>query len=176
MRARVHSGPLLRAGILLGVGLGGFVDGIVLHQILQWHHMLTSAGYPPTSVANLEVNMVWDGIFHAFAWLMTVGGLALLWRASLRADVLWSTKVFVGSLLGGWGLFNLVEGIIDHQILGIHHVREGVPAQLAWDLGFLAFGAALVLIGWALVREGRREGTALAPEAERAGERSDRAA
>jgi Predicted membrane protein (DUF2243) len=28
-------------GILLGVGLGGFVDGIVLHQILQWHHMLT---------------------------------------------------------------------------------------------------------------------------------------
>jgi uncharacterized membrane protein len=31
-------------GILLGIGLGGFVDGIVLHQILQWHHMLTSEG------------------------------------------------------------------------------------------------------------------------------------
>jgi hypothetical protein len=25
----------------MGVGLGGFVDGILLHQILQWHHMLT---------------------------------------------------------------------------------------------------------------------------------------
>ena len=26
---------------LMGVGLGGFIDGILLHQILQWHHMLT---------------------------------------------------------------------------------------------------------------------------------------
>jgi uncharacterized membrane protein len=26
------------AGIFLGLGLGGFFDGIVLHQILQWHH------------------------------------------------------------------------------------------------------------------------------------------
>lgn len=29
-------------GIILGVGLGGFLDGIVLYQLLQWHHMLTS--------------------------------------------------------------------------------------------------------------------------------------
>jgi uncharacterized membrane protein len=35
------------AGILFGLGLGGFFDGIVLHQILQWHHMVTNAGYPP---------------------------------------------------------------------------------------------------------------------------------
>ena len=34
------------AGILFGLGLGGFFDGIILHQVLQWHHMLTSAGYP----------------------------------------------------------------------------------------------------------------------------------
>ena len=53
-------------GILLGIGLGGFVDGIVLHQILQWHHMLTSEGdYPPTTVAGLETNTLWDGLFHA---------------------------------------------------------------------------------------------------------------
>ena len=39
------------AGVLFGLGLGGFFDGIVLHQVLQWHHMLTSAGYPPDSVA-----------------------------------------------------------------------------------------------------------------------------
>ena len=51
------------AGILFGLGLGGFFDGIVLHQILQWHHMLTSAGYPATSVGNLEINTLWDGIF-----------------------------------------------------------------------------------------------------------------
>ena len=44
------------AGILFGLGLGGFFDGIVLHQVLQWHHMVTSAGYPPDSVENLEFN------------------------------------------------------------------------------------------------------------------------
>jgi uncharacterized membrane protein len=52
------------AGVLFGLGLGGFFDGIVLHQILQWHHMLTSAGYRADSVHNLEVNTLWDGIFH----------------------------------------------------------------------------------------------------------------
>ena len=40
-----------RPAIVLGIGLGGFLDGIVLHQILQWHHMLTSTGdYPATTV------------------------------------------------------------------------------------------------------------------------------
>jgi uncharacterized membrane protein len=39
----------LSPGVLIGFGVGGFVDGIVLHQILQWHHMLTSAGYRPTT-------------------------------------------------------------------------------------------------------------------------------
>ena len=41
-----EEGFLVSAGILFGLGLGGFFDGIVLHQVLQWHHMLTSAGYP----------------------------------------------------------------------------------------------------------------------------------
>jgi len=31
------------AGILLGPGLGGFFDGILLHQVLQWHRMFTNA-------------------------------------------------------------------------------------------------------------------------------------
>src|SRR5688500_6277372 len=73
------------AGILLGVGLGGFLDGIVLHQMLQWHHMLTAHGdYPATTVAGLEVNTTWDGIFHAATWLATAAGLVLLWRAGRR--------------------------------------------------------------------------------------------
>jgi uncharacterized membrane protein len=54
----------ISAGILLGLGLGGFFDGIILHQVLQWHHMLTSAGFPPNSIDNLEFNTLWDGIFH----------------------------------------------------------------------------------------------------------------
>jgi uncharacterized membrane protein len=50
---------------LFGLGLGGFFDGIVLHQVLQWHHMLTDAGYPATSIENLQINTLWDGFFHA---------------------------------------------------------------------------------------------------------------
>jgi uncharacterized membrane protein len=155
-QTRLNSHPPIGAGILLGLGLGGFFDGIVLHQILQWHHMLTSAGYPATSVGNLEVNTLWDGLFHATAYLLTVIGLFLLWRSLRRTTVVWSTRLLIGCLLVGWGLFNLVEGIIDHHLLGIHHVREG-PNQLAWDLGFLAWGALMLVGGWLLMRAGRQE-------------------
>jgi len=153
MRASHTLSPLLTAGILLGIGLGGFVDGIVLHQILQWHHMLSET-YPPDSVQNLRLNTLGDGLFHAFAWAMTAIGLALLWRAARKPAAIWSTRVLIGSLAMGWGLFNLVEGIVDHHLLGIHHVRSG-PGQLAWDLAFLAFGAVLVVAGAMLVRTRR---------------------
>ncbi len=141
--------PLVAAGTLLGIGMGGFVDGISLHQILQWHNMLSSRR-PPTTLVNVEINMFWDGLFHALTWTMTAIGLALLWRAGQRTDVPWSTRTFVGSLLLGWGVFNLVEGVIDHQILGIHHVKPG-PNMLAWDLGFLASGLVFMAVAWRLI-------------------------
>jgi uncharacterized membrane protein len=37
----VTTSPPKLPAFLMGIGLGGFIDGIVLHQILQWHHMLT---------------------------------------------------------------------------------------------------------------------------------------
>jgi uncharacterized membrane protein len=55
-------------------------------------------------------------------------------------------------MLVGWGLFNLVDGVVDHHLLTIHHVREDAVHQTAWDLAFLAFGALLVLAGWGLTR------------------------
>ncbi|WP_373528233.1 DUF2243 domain-containing protein [Nostoc sp.] len=142
--------PLITAGIFLGLGLGGFIDGIVLHQLLQWHHMLSNIR-PMTNVTNRDLNMVWDGLFHALDWVLTVVGVILLWRAGGRDDVPWSSQTFIGSILIGAGLFNLVEGLIDHQILGIHHVKPG-PNQLAWDLGILVFGALLALIGWIMIK------------------------
>ncbi len=150
-----HQGAILSAGVLLGTGMGGFFDGILLHQLLQWHNMLSSK-LPPTDLVSMKVNMLWDGLFHAFTWLVTAIGLALLWRAGGRPEVPWSTRTFVGSLSLGWGLFNVVEGIIDHQILGLHHVHPGAN-QLAWDLGFLLFGALLIVVGLTLVRAGRRD-------------------
>lgn len=154
-----NDGPLLSAGICMGVGLGGFVDGIVLHQLLQWHNMLSS-WVPPDDLVRMKINMVWDGLFHALTWLMTVAGVILLWRAARRPDVPWLARGFVGALLIGWGLFNFVEGVIDHQILGVHHVHPGAD-QLAWDLGFLASGLVLVAVGALLVWDGRRAAAAL---------------
>ena len=146
------------AGILLGLGLGGFFDGIVLHQVLQWHHIATSAGYPPDSIENLKFNTLLDGLFHVVTYVFVVLGLVVLWRAARRRHRWWSSRLFVGTLLMGFGIFNLVEGLVDHQILGLHHVNETVPREqwIWWDLGFLAWGAVMLLGGWALVRRGRR--------------------
>jgi uncharacterized membrane protein len=148
-----HQGAVISAGVLLGTGLGGFVDGILLHQLLQWHNMLSSR-LPPTDLVAMKVNMFWDGLFHAFTWLVTAIGIGLLWRAGKRPEVPWSTRTFVGSLSLGWGAFNVVEGLIDHQWLGLHHVHPGAN-QLAWDVGFLLLGALMVIVGWALIRAGR---------------------
>ncbi len=144
----------MSSGLLIGAGLGGFVDGIVFHQILQWHHMLSSM-FPPNNLVNLKVNMFWDGIFHSAVWVMTAAGLALLWRAGQRRDVPWSGKTFLGSLMVGWGLFNLVEGLLDHQFLGIHHVVEVAAHQAAWDAVFLLFGAGMLLGGFGFIFKGR---------------------
>jgi uncharacterized membrane protein len=150
-------------GIVLGVGLGGFVDGILLHQLLQWHHMLTSTNhdhigvkyYDPHTVSGLEMNTVWDGVFHVVCWISVLTGLAILYaRVTSGRRRVWASRVLWGWILAGWGLFNLVEGILDHQILGIHHVRGG-PHQLWWDMGFLALGALLLAGGWLLQRGGR---------------------
>jgi uncharacterized membrane protein len=145
----------LSPGILLGIGLGGFVDGILLHQILQWHHMLTSAGYPADSLSNLTVNTLADGLFHAATWIATGLGLWLLHRA-VRRGAAWSGYRLLGGMAIGWGAFNLVEGIVDHHVLGLHHVREGAANVLLWDLGFLASGVVLAGIGVALSRRGLR--------------------
>lgn len=153
--ARADRGPLMSAGLLLGVGLGGFVDGIVFHQILQLHNML-SARRPKDTVVNMEINMFWDGLFHAFTWVMTAAGVWLLWRAGRRADVPWSGRTLLGSMLAGWGLFNLVEGIIDHHVLHVHHVVERLGVSV-WDWVFLGSGVVLIAAGWGLIAAGRRE-------------------
>ena len=138
--------------VLLGIGLGGFLDGIVLHQILQWHHVLTSTGdHPATTVRGLEVNTLWDGLFHAATYVFVTVGLFQVWSRARDGGVAWSWRSLLGWSLVGWGLFNLVEGIVDHHILRIHHVRSG-PNELSYDLAFLALGAILVLVGWALSR------------------------
>jgi len=160
VRADEHTGSGFppAAGIFLGLGLGGFFDGIVLHQILHWHHMV-SARYPPDDVARLRANTLGDGLFHAATYLLVVVGLVLLWRAAGRAHTRWTARELAGTLLLGFGGFNVVEGLIDHQLLGLHHVNETVPRDqwLYWDLGFLIWVATMLIGGWLLLRAGRRD-------------------
>jgi uncharacterized membrane protein len=149
--------PSVWPGVLLGLGLGGFVDGIVLHEILQWHHMVSHVDdYPTDTLAGLKVNVLADGFFHVVTWLLVWAGTTMTvisWRQGRLAPN-WSFHF--GLLLMGWGVFNLVEGLIDHQILQVHHVRDDLGAPLSWDIGFLVFGLLLVAGGWLLYRRGAR--------------------
>ena len=145
--------PSRLPGFLLGVGLGGFVDGIVLHQLLQWHHLLTGDDeYPVTTVAGLETNTVADGVFHLLTWMLVLLGVSLSLRAWQRGELAPPWRLHIGLLFAGWGAFNLVEGLLSHQLIGLHHVRDDLGGPLSWDLGFLALGALLLTVGMLLVR------------------------
>ena len=124
-------------GVLLGLGVGGFVDGILLHQVLQWHHMRTG-----------------DGILGERS-AQTVAGVFVLSSRTRWSDGAWSRWELVGWMLAGWGAFNLIEGLVDHQLLGVHHVRDDVGAPLGWDLAFLASGTILIAAGWGVARRAR---------------------
>jgi uncharacterized membrane protein len=147
--------------------LGGLVDGIVLHQILQWHHLISSeGGHAPSTLSGLEDNTLADGLFHAATWLIVVFGIWLLWHRAPEWRWAASGRALVGWILVGWGLFNQIEGLIDHQLLGIHHVRDDLGGPLRWDIGFLVVSAALVVVGYLLATQttaGATTGTARKP-------------
>jgi uncharacterized membrane protein len=152
----MNSRHVIAAGLLLGIGMGGFADGILLHQILQVHNML-SAVRPKTTLIDAEVNMFWDGLFHAFTWVVTLLGLIKLWKAGRSRTTYWSGRALAGAMILGWGLFNLVEGIIDHHVLGIHHVIERLGPSM-FDWAFLGVGGVgFMLIGWLLIRAADRD-------------------
>jgi uncharacterized membrane protein len=155
MKSNAGFKPLIRAGVVLGIGMGGFLDGIVFHQILQTHSMLTGT-LPKTTIPNIEVNMFWDGLFHAVTWTAVLIGLVMLWRAVIKHRVLLSTKCYAGSMILGWGLFNLVEGIIDHHLLGLHHVVERLGVSV-FDYAFLASGIIMIIAGRMMIFASRKD-------------------
>jgi uncharacterized membrane protein len=157
VRRATHRAPSKASGLLYGLALGGFVDGIVLHQILQWHHMVSSVDdYPMTTLAGLQVNTLADGFFHVVTWLLVVAGSVTSivgWRQGRLAP---SWSFHAGLVLTGWGVFNVVEGLVDHHLLGVHHVRDDLGGPVAWDLAFLVLGLVLMVAGWLLHLRGAR--------------------
>lgn len=150
--------PPRAPGFVLGLGLGGFLDGIVMHQVLQWHHILTgkNGGEPMDTVAGLEANTLADGLFHVATWVLVAVGIFLTVRAWQRHELAPPWGMHIGLLLAGWGVFNVVEGLVDHHLLELHHVRDDLGGPLGWDLGFLGLGAALIAAGTVLIRASAR--------------------
>lgn len=131
--------------VVLGVGLAGLFDGIVFHQVLQWHHML-SAWHPPDTIHNLKLNTQADGWFHVAVYVTLVAGAGMLVSATSRLGTRPPRRIVVAGLLIGFGGFNVLEGVINHLILGVHHVREGSTAP-TYDTGFLIASMIVLTAG-----------------------------
>jgi uncharacterized membrane protein len=116
------------SNVVSRIGVGGFIDGIVFHQLLQWHQMI-SAKFPPTTLNAKGVNMFWDGVFHLLMLATISAGIVLLWRLGQRRDVDKSGRLLAGGMLAGWGIFNIIEGVVDHQLLGMIMCGRLPPPQ-----------------------------------------------
>lgn len=134
------------AGLALGFAIGGFFDGILLHQILQWHHLLSALDGGP--LADIRVQILADGVFHLAMYLVGAVGLALLWRSRTEVDRPGAGPLLSGCLLLGFGGWHVVDAVLSHWLLGIHRIRMDSEVPLAWDLGWMAvFGVLPAVVG-----------------------------
>ncbi len=133
----------------------------MLHQVLQWHRMLTGASLD--SVANLRINTLADGLFHASTCAFAAAGLAVPWRSARRTHLRWTGKLQGG--LAADGLRPVQPGRgrrgpppVRH-LFGVHHVNETALRDewIFWDIGFLLWGAAMLAGGRLPLRAGKRE-------------------
>jgi uncharacterized membrane protein len=139
--------PLL-APVLVGVGLIGTLDEVLLHQVLHWHHfydVTTDLRDPTTS----RVGLLTDGIFHVVSTFLLVWGVLTLRRVPrFRSDL-------VGGILIGAGGFNLYDGVVQHKLLRLHQVREGAHPETPYDIAFIGLALLTVAAGMLTVRRGR---------------------
>jgi uncharacterized membrane protein len=126
-------------GGLVGIGVAGFIDEVIFHQLLHWHHFYDRS----TPAAGL----VSDGLFHALSWFSVVGGLFVL--ADLRRWGSLSRTHWMSGLFLGLGGFQLYDGTIQHKLMRLHQIRYRVtlwPYDLSWNvLAIIALIVAIVL-------------------------------
>ncbi|OZI22550.1 DUF2243 domain-containing protein [Bordetella genomosp. 7] len=131
-------------GYLLGFGMGGFFDGILLHQVLQWHHLLSA--YQAGPLGDLRVQVMADGIFHVLMYVVAMAGLWVLYRARRAGPP--SRRRLLAAFLVGFGIWHVVDAVLSHWLAGIHRIRMDVPNPLPWDLGWLlVFGLLPLFAG-----------------------------
>lgn len=157
LRQRELSTPSKIPSLLYGLGLGGFLDGIVMHQVLQWHHFVSGVdGYPTDDLDGLEANTLADGLFHAASLALLVVSMILVLRHWRTGRIAPSSSYHLGLVVAGIGGFNLVDSVVNHWLLGTHHVRDDLGAPTSWDVGFFILALGLTVAGWALHRRGLR--------------------
>ncbi len=136
----------LIAGILMGIGVAGFVDETVFHQILHWHHF-----YDQSSPS---WGLISDGLFHAFSWFSVIGGFFIF--ADLRRRRAWRRTWHVAGFLFGLGGFQLYDGTVQHKWWHLHEIRYHVnivPYDLVWN----AIAVATLIAAFVFLMRARRE-------------------
>jgi uncharacterized membrane protein len=148
------------SGYLLGFAISGFFDGILLHQVLQWHHLLS--GLEGEAFRDLRVQILADGLFHVKMYVIAIVGLALLWRARREFAAPPASRLLLANALIGFGVWHVVDAILSHWLLGIHRIRMEAENVLLWDLiWFFVFGVAFIAAGWFVRRNTGPGGAAI---------------
>jgi uncharacterized membrane protein len=136
------------SGILIGIGVAGFVDETVFHQLLHWHHF-----YDKSTPA---VGLVSDGLFHAFSWFAVVIGLTMVADLCRRAGL--SGRALMGGALLGAGAFQLYDGIVQHKLMRLHQIRYHVDlVRYDWTWNIVAL--VLLVAGALLLHRTRARDT-----------------
>ncbi|MER2108991.1 MAG: DUF2243 domain-containing protein [Solibacillus sp.] len=133
------------SGVLFGLGLIAFVDEVVFHQLLRWHHFYDKS--------TTDIGLISDGLFHAFSWFATVAGLFLF--ADLRRKKGFWFKRWLAGMLVGVGGFQLYDGIIQHKIMRLHQIRY-VDNVLLYDVVWNVIAAMILIAGIVLMRRTRK--------------------
>ena len=150
------------AAVALGFALGGFFDGILLHQVLQWHHLLSAVDSP--RFADLRVQVLADGLFHAAMYAIAAWAVWRLLAARHRPPRPGDGLRLAGDVLMGFGAWHTADAVLSHWLLGLHRIRMDTAVPLAWDLGWwAAFGALPLWAGWRMLREAGEDDPGDAP-------------
>lgn len=129
------------SGFLFGIGLAGFIDEIVFHQFLQWHHFYDQM--------TKEIGLLSDGVLNSMCGFFIIFGLFLL--ADSRRKYLMDWKFWIGRTLMGMGSFQSYDGIINHKILKMHQIRY-VDNVLTYDVVWMIVGISMIIGGYLLSR------------------------
>jgi len=160
--------PAIVTGVLLGIGIAGFIDESLFHQLLQWHNFYWAT--------DARGRILSDGLFHIGSTLVLLWGVWRLWRDRARGTPS-HARALLGGILAGAGGFNTYDGVVQHVILHLHLVNEHVctapmdptnsilscRADIPFEVVWIVVGAAVLVVGIVVARQARARRITAAP-------------